>query len=247
MPNKKLETNTKKEVVAKKTVKKDIVEAKIPMKTTKKEATMSIDVFDVKGGKTTMTLPAEVFGVKINKPLMAQAVRVYLANQRTGTAKSKTRGEVQGSTRKIYQQKGTGRARHGGIRAPLFVGGGVAHGPRPHDFTLSFPKKMRRLALFSALSSKKADGAIKIVKGMASVEAKTKAMLAVMKTLGMAEKKNQVMVVLPEKAEAMTAVFRSARNIAGVTLMTVNQLNTYEVLKTKTLLFMQEAIEDIKK
>jgi large subunit ribosomal protein L4 len=117
---------------------------KNPRRVESKEANASVKVaiVDVSGAsKGNMTLPAEIFGVIPNKALLAQAVRVYLANQRQGNASTQTRGEVVGSTRKIYRQKGTGRARHGAIKAPIFVGGGVAHGPHPHDFGLDFPKK----------------------------------------------------------------------------------------------------------
>src|SRR5581483_3879222 len=124
---------------------------------------LSASVYDLKGKAIgRVTLPSEVFGVEENPHLLAQAVRVYLANQRQGTVSTKTRGEVQGSTRKIYRQKGTGRARHGGIRAPIFVHGGIVFGPKPREFSLSMPQKMRRLALFTALSGKVKDGELKI-------------------------------------------------------------------------------------
>src|SRR5207248_616028 len=93
-----------------------------------------------------VSLPKEIFAETVNKKLLAQAVRVYLANKRQGNASTKTRGEVEGSTRKIYRQKGTGNARHGSIRAPIFVKGGIVHGPRPRDFSLGLSKKMRRKA-----------------------------------------------------------------------------------------------------
>lgn len=222
-----------------KTSKKETVEAKVAV-APKATQGLTIDVFDITGNKTTMALPEEVFGAKINKSLMAQAVRVYLANKRMGGAKAQTRGEVSGSTRKIYQQKGTGRARHGGIRAPIFVGGGAAHGPRPHDFSLSMPKKMRRLALFSALSSKKAEGKVMVVKGLDGVEAKTKAMVAVLKKMNMDAKQTSMMLVLPTTAQ--TNILKAARNIAGVTIVPVNQLNTYTVLQNQAVVFMQEAV-----
>src|SRR3972149_7539732 len=95
-----------------------------------------------------VTLPADVFDVEVKTELLNMAVRIYQANQRLGTHKAKTRGQVTGSTRKIYKQKGTGRARHGDIKAPIFIGGGIAHGPKPRDFSLNLPKRMKRLALF---------------------------------------------------------------------------------------------------
>ena len=116
---------------------------------------LNIDVFDIKGKNVgSISLPESIFKAKVNPQVVAQAVRVYLANQRQGTSSTKTRGEVQGSTRKIYRQKGTGRARHGSIRAPIFVHGGVAFGPKPRDFSLKIPSKIKQQALFSAFSSK---------------------------------------------------------------------------------------------
>ena len=108
------------------------------------KATVSVNVVGIDGkisGK--IALPGEIFGEKVNKALLAQAVRVYLANQRQGNASTKTRGEVEGSTRKIYRQKGTGRARHGSVRAPIFVKGGIVFGPKPRDFSLDMPKKKK--------------------------------------------------------------------------------------------------------
>lgn len=203
------------------------------------ESSLTIEVMDVKGGKKTMTLPQAVFAAKVNKPLMAQAVRVYLANQRMGTAKTKSRGEVQGSTRKIYRQKGTGRARHGSIRAPIFVHGGVVFGPVPHDYSLNLPKKMKKQALFSALTSKRMDGVIKVVSGLDSIEGKTKVMADILKKLAISSK-NQTLLVLSAKSEN---VHRTARNIKRIVIMPISQLNTYDVLKSTTIVFMQQAVE----
>src|SRR5258708_225116 len=130
-------------------------EVSVSKKTEKKYTPVSVDVIGVDGkvsGK--VSLPGEMFGEKVNKTLLAQAVRVYLANQRQGNASTKTRGEVDGSTAKIYRQKGTGRARHGSKRAPIFVKGGLVFGPKPRDFSLALPQKMKRKALFGALSAK---------------------------------------------------------------------------------------------
>lgn len=206
----------------------------------KKDTGLTVDVFDTTGKVTaTLSLPEEIFGAKINDALMSQAVRVYLANQRSGTASTKTRGEVQGSTRKIYRQKGTGRARHGGIRAPIFVGGGIAHGPRAHDFSLTMPKKMRRLALFSAITTKQQAGSIKIVDGFEALEPKTKVFAAALNAL-VTDKKKKVLFVLPGKTDN---VEKASRNLEGVTYVLANQLNTYDVLNTKTIVMMKPAIE----
>ena len=202
---------------------------------------LTMDVYDVKGkiaGK--VSLSKEIFAAKVNPVLMAQAVRVYLANQRKGTASTKTRGEVTASTRKIYRQKGTGRARHGGISAPIFVGGGIAFGPKPKDYSLSLPKKMKRLALASALTSKVKDGAIMVVEGLEKLEPKTKKMYRVITSiLGEKAKSPKTLLVLPGKVES---VQRSARNIEGVTIRPANLLNTYEVLNSSRLLFMKDAL-----
>lgn len=200
---------------------------------------LAVSVYDIKGKKTgTTSLPKEIFGVKINPQLMAQAVRVYLANQRKGTAQTKTRGQVVGSTRKIYRQKGTGRARHGSIRAPIFVHGGVAFGPKPRDYSLSLPKKMRRRALCSSLTSKREEGAVRIVAKLATITPKTKEMAAVLSNLGTGRRET-VLIITPERIEN---VQRAARNLEGVRVSPAWALTPYTVLCAKTLVFMEEAI-----
>ncbi len=259
MQSDKVEKRAKASVVKKevkvKPVKSEKVEATLPVsedkkvntkKADKKQNTLTISVFNTNGKESgTVALPEEIFGAKVNKVLIAQAVRVYLANQRQGNASTKTRGEVRGSTRKIYRQKGTGRARHGGIRAPIFVKGGIAHGPKPQDHSLNLPVKMRRLALFGALTAKLQDGGVKIVSGIEALEPKTKAIAASLKNLGLqnTKKKVTVLLVLPKDAET---IYRSARNITGVTVMAADRLNTYEVLQSRTLLLMRDSIETMK-
>lgn len=184
-----------------------------------------------------MQLPEEIFNAKINKTLMAQAVRVYLANQRQGNASTKTRGEVTGSTRKIYRQKGTGRARHGGVRAPLFVHGGIAHGPKPQDHSLALPKKMRKAALFSALTAKLIGQKIKIVSDLETIEPKTRSMAVALRKLDLAAK---TLLVMPVDIET---VIRAGRNLPDVTITAANRLNTYEILNAKQILFMKDAIK----
>lgn len=215
-----------------------ITKTKKVEKTTKPVKKTEISVLGIDGkAKGTMTLPAEVFGAKVNKPLMAQAVRVYLANQRKGGAATKTRGMVEGSTRKIYRQKGTGRARHGGIRAPIFVGGGVAFGPVPHDFSLKMPTKMKRRATASALTSQFREGRVRVVDGLEGLKPKTKYM---QKTVDAIAKDSSVLLVLPGSAGI---VGRIARNIANVDTLPVSNLNTYDVLSHTTIVFMKEAIK----
>jgi large subunit ribosomal protein L4 len=211
----------------------------------KVKKSISLDVYGVDGkvaGK--VTVPGEMFGDKVNKTLLSQAVRVYLANQRQGNASTKTRGEVDGSTRKIYRQKGTGRARHGSIRAPIFVKGGIVFGPKPRDFGLTMPSKMKRKALFSALSAKAEEKTIKVIEGFETIDAKTKNFVTVLSKLGIAQKKNSILVVTDSKAEK---VKRAGRNVPGVQFAGATRLNVYEVLKSKNLLIMKEALEEMQK
>ncbi len=227
---------------AEKVVKK---EAAVTVKTKKTTVSLTVDVYGLDGkvvGK--VSLPEEVFGDKVNKKLLAQAVRVYLANKRQGNASTKTRGEVDGSTRKIYQQKGTGRARHGSIRAPIFVKGGIVFGPKPRDYNLSLPKKMKRKALFSALSAKLRDGEVKIISGLETMKPKTKEFAAVIKNLEIAEKRRKVLVVV---AADLESVKRAARNVEGVSLTATKRLNAYDVLNTKQLLIMKDSISEMEK
>lgn len=208
----------------------------------KKVGGLTVDVYNVKGkvvGKTA--LPKQIFSAKINSQLLAQAVRVYLANQRKGTASTKTRGEIRASTRKIYRQKGTGRARHGAVSAPIFRGGGIAFGPKPRDYSLKLPKKMRKIALLGALTSKAKQSKVKIVEGLEKITPKTKSVNELIKNIeGTSKnKKTKTLLVLPQKVETIQ---RAARNIEGVTIRPVSVLNTYEVLNNNVLIFMKESI-----
>jgi len=138
---------------------------------------MNIDIFNTKGEKTgKINLPKEIFGIETSSELIAQAVRVYLANQRTARAKTKTRGGTGGSGRKIWRQKGTGRARHGDKQAPIFVGGGIAHGPKGVLKRLMITKKMRRKALLGVLSEKVKEKRLLVVDGFDKIKPKTKGM-----------------------------------------------------------------------
>lgn len=230
-----------------KTAKPVVKVQKRQVKELPKQTGLKLSVYSASGRiLESISLPKEIFGLSENKSLLAQAVRVYLANQRSGTAKSKSRGEVNISTRKIYRQKGTGRARHGAASAPIFVGGGVAFGPRPHDFSLKMSKNARRTALFTALSSKLTEGVIKVVAGLEKLEPKTKnvaGMLAKLETNG---KKRNVLLITPNNSEKYKNVVKAARNIDGVQILSSNLLNTYEVLRAKELFFMKEAINSLK-
>ena len=207
-----------------------------------KKKGLSLDFFDTKGKVAkTLDLPKEIFGAKVNDKLMAQAVRVYLANQRSGTAKTKDRGEVHGSTRKIWRQKGTGRARHGSKKAPIFVHGGIVFGPTPRDFSLKLAKKMKRLALFSALTAKLKKGEIKGISGFEKLAPKTKIVAASIKNLGINDKK--ILLVMPSSSKEFENFYRGSRNIEGLKILNANLLNVYEVLDNKLILLMADALK----
>jgi large subunit ribosomal protein L4 len=232
-------------VAAKKSVKAVKVEARITASSPKKAVNLNVSVLDTKGKITGhVTLPVEIFGAKINNSLMSQAVRVYLANQRQGTSKTKDRGEVDRTTKKIYQQKGTGRARHGSRRAPIYVGGGRVFGPRPRDLSLSISQKMKTLALFSALSSKLKDSEIKIIKGLETILPKTKLMAEVLENLGINNDKKVLLVM--SKPKESENVYRAGRNIEGLEILNANSLNTYKVLDNKLVLLMRDSIDSLK-
>ncbi|MCJ7792515.1 MAG: 50S ribosomal protein L4 [Candidatus Marinimicrobia bacterium] len=202
------------------------------------------DLYTLTGRKTgQISLPKEIFAASINEQLMAQAIRVYLANQRKAGAKTKTRGEVIGSRRKIWRQKGTGRARHSDRYAPIFVGGGRAHGPTGEEnYKLKMSKAMKKKALFSALTSKLKAEEIVVIKGLAKIEPKTKAMVKTIKNLPL-KKRKKVLLVLPSVLEN---VIRAGRNLAGLELVQANQLNPYQILNHDQLVFMEESLEKLK-
>jgi large subunit ribosomal protein L4 len=208
-----------------------------------------VDLYTITGTKSgKIDLPKEIFAAKISKPLMVQAVRVYLSNQRRAHAKTKSRGEVARTKAKWYRQKGTGRARHGSRAAPGFVGGGVAHGPKgDQNFELKMPKRMKRLALFSALTTRFKDGEIIVVKDLDKVKPKTKEMVEALEKLSEGGKwevgSEKLTIILPEVVEN---VIRTARNIQGVNLIQANLLNTYEILNGGKLIFMKESIDKLK-
>lgn len=228
-PSKKLSDS----VVARKALSK-------PMPVNPRLKKLTADVFNLKGKVVgNILLPGEIFGAKINRVLVAQAVRVYLANQKQGNASTKSRGQVRGSTRKIRQQKGTGRARHGGIRAPIFVGGGIAFGPKPRDRGLELPKKMKKAALHASLSAKFANGQVKIIAGLGSIEPKTKVMAETLENFTNGGK------ALLVTAGTSQNIKRAARNLKKVHVITEKNLSTYDALDNSLILFMKEAIEEL--
>lgn len=215
----------------------------------KKSGGLTVDVYTLSGRSSSkVSLPKEIFGAKVNDKLMAQAVRVYLANQRRGTAVTQTRSEVSGTTKKAWRQKGTGRARHGSRKAPIFVKGGVAHGPKLRDYSLKLPQKMRRAALFSALTLKNQNGEIKVISGLEKIEPKTKIMAGFVKKLEGDVKKRNILLITPEKEKnGFENVYRASRNIEGLRILKADLVNTYEVLNNKAIFLMKDAIDAIEK
>lgn len=206
----------------------------------KKSSGLSIPVYYLSGRAAgTLALPKEIFGRKVNQKLLAQAVRVYSTNQKSLLASTKTRGEVEGSTAKIQRQKGTGRARHGSIRAPIFVGGGIVFGPKPRQVRLDLPKKMKKAALIAALSAKIVDKKIIGLSGLEKATGKTKEMVHLLQKLSV----KSALIVTGEKVDN---VVRGSRNILGVDVLPVNQINAYEVLRHSSLLITKDAVGKLK-
>lgn len=225
-------------VVKKQTVKpkKETAIAEAP----KKKTALTVEVFDIAGKSVELLeLPKEIFGVKPNQELIAQAIRVYLANQRGGRADTKVRGEVRGGGRKPWKQKGTGRARIGSTRAPHWRGGGVTFGPTPRDFSLSLPKKMKKAALISALSAKFADNGIVVLKELKFKEPKTKSAAVMLKNLNITVK-NIVIADAFENNEK-----KALNNLAKTKMQIAADLNVYEVLNYKKMLITKSGIEKI--
>lgn len=200
----------------------------------------TVSVYSMSGRKTgSMELSEAVFGVEPNQTVMHSAVINYLANQRQGTQSTKTRTEVSGGGKKPWRQKGTGHARQGSTRAPQWTHGGIALGPKPRSYRFALPKKVRRLALQSAFSSKVAAGEMLVLSKLTLDEIKTKTVATMLKALG-ADKK--VLLVLPQKDEK---VILAARNIPGVKTALVNTLNVYDVLNCDKFIVVKDAVAQL--
>ena len=200
----------------------------------------TVKIYNMLGKETgEMELTAEIFGIEPNSAVLHSAVVNYLANQRQGTQSTKTRTEVRGGGKKPWRQKGTGHARQGSTRAPQWTHGGIALGPKPRSYNYVLPKKMRRLALKSALSSKVADGEMMVLEELTLDAIKTKTIATMLTALG-ADRK--VLLVLPEKNDV---VVKSARNIPGVKTALVNTLNTYDILNADKLIVVKGAVQQI--
>ncbi|MCS6840293.1 MAG: 50S ribosomal protein L4 [Roseiflexus sp.] len=178
-----------------------------------------------------------VFGIEPNVPVMHQAMERQRANARLGTHNTRGRGEVEGSTRKLYRQKGTGRARQGSIRAPHRKGGGVAHGPHPRTYTKAMPRKMRRLAVRSALSARYRDGAITFLDRLTFEQPRTKDMVAVLNALNL---KGKTLIVLDRKDEN---VRRSANNLPNVKTLLAHYLNVIDLLTHDHVVMLKAAVD----
>lgn len=185
-------------------------------------------------------LPDDIFSVEVKKGLLHEVVRNHLANKRQGNAATKTRGLVRGGGRKPYKQKGTGRARAGSNRSPLFRGGGIVFGPQPRDYSYKIPRKAKWSALSSALTAKFADGEVMIMDAISISEAKTKEVKGLLDSLGM---KGKVLMIVPEKDEKLEL---ASRNIPGVNVARVKELNVYSILSHEKLIITKDAVEKMK-
>ncbi|EGS30094.1 MAG: 50S ribosomal protein L4 [Peptoniphilus sp. oral taxon 375] len=184
-------------------------------------------------------LKKDIFDVEVNEHAVYLVVKNILANRRQGTQSAKTRAEVRGGGRKPWRQKGTGRARQGSIRSPQWKGGGVVFAPKPRDYSYTTPKKVKRLALRSVLTSKVQENELILVDALKLEEAKTKAMAQALKALN-AAKKSLILV-----GEGNESVARAAKNIAGVKVLNIQSINVYDLLKYDSLILDQEALNKI--
>ena len=203
---------------------------------------MEVAVLNIQGKETgrKITLSEAVFGIEPNNHTIYLDIKQFLANQRQGTHKSKERNEVAGSTRKIKKQKGTGTARAGSVKSPVFVGGGRIFGPRPKDYTQKLNKKVKRLARRSILSQKVKDGAIIVLENFNFEAPKTKEFTNILSNLGIQDKK--VLFVL---SDINKNVYLSSRNLPSVNTITASELNTYNVANASSVVLLEGAVEVI--
>ncbi len=200
----------------------------------------TVTTFDMTGKQTgTMELSDAVFGIEPNATVLHSAVVNYLANQRQGTQSTLTRSEVSGGGRKPWRQKGTGHARQGSTRSPQWTHGGIALGPKPRSYTYVLPKKVRRLAMKSAFSSKVANGEMLVLDELTLETVRTKAVAEMLNAL---DANKKVLIVLPEKNDKAVL---SARNIPGVKTTLVNTLNVYDILNCDTFIVLKDAVAKI--
>jgi large subunit ribosomal protein L4 len=203
---------------------------------------VQVPVYDVTGQETgQIELADSVFGIEPNVPVMHQAYVRQMANARLGTHDTKTRGEVRGGGRKPWRQKGTGRARHGSIRSPLWRGGGVVFGPHPRKYTQRMPRKMRRLAIRSVLSAKMKADQVVVVEGLTELEPRTKAMIQTLARLPKGDARS-TLILVDEPRENLR---RGANNLEHVRVLPAQYVNMRDVLKYERLLLTREAVDVI--
>ncbi|HXF83215.1 MAG TPA: 50S ribosomal protein L4 [bacterium] len=201
---------------------------------------MKAQVFDATGKETgSVELPAAVFGVRPHRAVMHEVLVAQLAGRRLGTHATRTRGEVAGSTRKIYRQKGTGRARHGSRKAPIFKGGGIIFGPKPRSYVQDTPKKVRRLAVRSALSAKAAEGRILVIEPPMLERPRTAAVAELLDRLPVA---GRTLIVTPQTDGLLV---RSAANVPGVTVVAASSLNLHDILAADYVLLTRPAVDAV--
>jgi large subunit ribosomal protein L4 len=191
-----------------------------------------------------VTLSDAVFGVELNESLIHAAVKNYLANKRQGTSATKTRGNVSGSGRKLWKQKGTGRARIASLRSPLWKGGGNVHGPQPRDWSYNLPKKMRRGALRSALSERLREGNLIVIDTLEFANAKTKEFLGALETLGLVENKKRAKTLIVDSLDNSNLIL-SSRNVQKTKVTNSYGLNIYDLLYHEKLLISRSAIQEL--
>ncbi len=217
--------------------------AKTVKKTTKNS--LVIPLYDIDGTeKGSIEVPEEIKSAEVSLKLLAQYVRVYLANQRQGNASTKTRSEVVGSTKKIYRQKGTGRARHGARKASLFIGGGVTFGPKPRDFSMKLNKKQKRKALLGAFFMKiKEKGITGLSSAFLDIEPKTKLFAEFLKKSGIQEKNKSMLLIMP--GEKNSRLDLAARNVSRLEVMKENQVNPYILMKYRKILLFEDSLKHV--
>ena len=199
-----------------------------------------IDVYDIEGKKVkSIELKDEIFGIEPNEKVVHSVLVNYLANQRQGTQSTKTRAEVRGGGKKPWRQKGTGRARQGSIRAPQWIKGGIALGPKPRSYKYTVNKKEKRLAIKSLLSSKVLENELIVIDNIQLKEIKTKEMVRILENI---KAEGKTLIMLPEREEK---VQKSARDIEGVKTTLVNTINVYDLLKYKNLVITMDTVKKL--
>lgn len=199
----------------------------------------TVGLFNIEGKKVgDVSLNEKVFNVEVNKAVLHQVVVAQLANKRQGTQSAKTRAEVRGGGIKPWRQKGTGRARQGSIRSPQWVGGGIVFAPKPRDYSVSLPKSMRKVAMKSALTAKVMENEMIVLENLEFDAPKTKDMVTMLKAF-------DVKKALIITAESNENVYKSGRNVEGIQVMPVNNINVYDLLKYDNLIITQDAVSKL--